>query len=139
MILVDANIIMYACGREHPLKAPSIAFLETVARREVGATTDAEVLQEILHRYRSVGRWEVGEVAYTLARTVLPDILPITAGVVDRAAELMRSHPFLVARDAIHLAVVQLHHLNGICSFDGGLDRVPGVRRIEPPSTAGRG
>jgi predicted nucleic acid-binding protein len=53
MILVDANVFMYAAGAEHPHKAPSRIFLEKVAGGEIEAALDAEVLQEILHRYRA--------------------------------------------------------------------------------------
>jgi hypothetical protein len=58
VILIDANVIMYAAGANHPHKRPSVALLERVAAGEVEATVDAEVLQEILHRYRAIGRWE---------------------------------------------------------------------------------
>ncbi len=56
MILLDANIFMYAGGASHPNKAPSLALLEGVARGEREAAVDAEVLQEILHRYRAIQR-----------------------------------------------------------------------------------
>ena len=55
---VDANIPMYAVGAEHPLKAPCVHLLEAVAKREMRAVIDVEVLQEILHRYTSLGRRE---------------------------------------------------------------------------------
>jgi predicted nucleic acid-binding protein len=48
---------MYAAGADHPNKEPSVRFLERVARGEVEAALDAESLQEILHRYRALGRW----------------------------------------------------------------------------------
>ena len=56
MILVDSNILMYAAGADHPNKAPSIRFLEKVAREQMDVALDAEVLQEILYRYRAIGR-----------------------------------------------------------------------------------
>ncbi len=63
---------MYSAGAEHPNKAPSIAFLERVAAGEIQATIDAEVLQEIMHRYRSLGRWHDGRKVYELARRLFP-------------------------------------------------------------------
>lgn len=56
MILVDANILMYAVGADHYHKRPSIAFLERAGAGEIEASIDAEVLQELLHRYRSLNR-----------------------------------------------------------------------------------
>lgn len=59
MILIDSNIFMYAAGTPHPNKEPSATFLDQVAIGEVDAVIDAEVLQEILHRYRAISRWRV--------------------------------------------------------------------------------
>jgi len=60
VILLDANIIMYAAGALDQHKAPSVALLERIARGEVEAALDADVLQEILHRYRALRRWNDG-------------------------------------------------------------------------------
>lgn len=132
MILLDANVLMYAAGADHPNKEPSVRFLERVARGEVEAALDAESLQEILHRYRALGRWAEGRRVYDLARRLFPEILPITAPLVDRARRLMDEHDRLSARDAVHAAVVFTHRLEAICSFDGDFDAVRGLRRIEP-------
>lgn len=56
MIFVDSNIPMYLVGAPHPHKDSARRLLEqTVAQGEV-LVTDAEVLQEILHRYGSTLR-----------------------------------------------------------------------------------
>ena len=44
MVLIDANILMYAAGAAHPNKQPSIRVLERVANGEVDATINAETL-----------------------------------------------------------------------------------------------
>ncbi len=51
MILLDANILMYAAGAEHPNRSPSLAVLKAVAETTIDAAIDAEILQEIIHRY----------------------------------------------------------------------------------------
>jgi len=132
MILVDANILMYAGGADHPHKRPSIAFLERAASGQVDAAINAEILQEILHRYRSIGRWKDGRTVYDLARRIFPTVLPITAEVLDRAREILDEHEGLMARDALHIAVVEINGLAGICSFDRDFDQVSGVNRLEP-------
>jgi predicted nucleic acid-binding protein len=38
----------------------------------------------------------------------------------------------VLARDALHAAVVIHHELEAVCSFDTDFDAVAGVRRIEP-------
>lgn len=132
MILVDANVLMYAAGAEHPNRAPSQRYLEAVAANRVDGVLDAEVLQELLHRYRAIGSWAGGRAVYDHARTIFPMVLPITAEVVDRARALLDQTAGISARDALHAAVVAAHELECICSFDRGFDRVPGLRRIEP-------
>ena len=132
MILIDANIFMYAAGAEHPHKLPSSLFLERVARDEIEAAVDAEALQEILHRYRALQRWPEGGEVYDMARRVVPVVLPITTEILDRARVLLDRYPALMARDALHASVVQHHDLKAICSYDGDFDEIEGVERMEP-------
>jgi uncharacterized protein len=134
VILIDSNIFMYAAGASHPHKAPSVRLLEGVSRSELDAAIDAEVLQEILHRYRAIGRWEDGRRVFDLARRIVPTVLPVTAEVMDDARTLMDDHPRLSARDAVHAAVVRVHGLSSIYSYDRDFEAVAGLRRMEPPT-----
>lgn len=132
MILADANVLMYAVGEEHPHKSRSLSFLSRVSQRQVAAAIDAEVLQEILHRYRSMGRLAKAAAAYAEARLVFDTVFPITVEVTDTAVRLLGQYPALVARDAVHAAVVLVYGLDGICSFDRDFDRIREFRRVEP-------
>mgnify|MGYP000907485266 CR=1 FL=1 len=133
MILVDANILMYAAGAEHPFKQPSITFLGRAADGTVSAVIDAETLQEILHRYLSIGRWGEGRQVYDLARQIFPEVLPITAEILDRTRELLdNAAPGIMARDALHAAVCEVNGCHSICSYDSDFDRISIIRRIEP-------
>ena len=132
MILVDTNVLMYAAGVPGEFKERSASYVQRVAAGGIDAVLDAEVLQEVLHRYRALDRWGDGRRLFDLARTLFPVVLPITAGVVDRARVLLDAYPHLMARDALHAAVVLLNELDGICSFDRDFDSVAGVTRIEP-------
>ena len=133
MILIDANIFMYAAGAEHPHKAPSVALLRRIPRGEIDAAVDAEMLQEILHRYRAIGRWSEGRQVYALARRIVPLVVAITDQIVDRARDLLDDDGRLGARDAVHAAVVLDRDMDGVCSYDRDLDRIDGLRRFEPP------
>ena len=135
MILVDSNIFMYAAGELHPNKKPSVAWLERVARAEVDVVLDAEVLQEILHRYRAIRRWKEGRKVYDQARRLVPIVIPVGVEILDRARSLLDTHTRLMARDALHAAVVLEHGLESVCSFDRDFDQIDGLKRIEP--TAG--
>jgi len=132
VILIDANVLMYAAGAAHPHKTPSARLLERVARGDVEAVIDAETLQEILHRYRAIRRWEDGRQVYDLARQLFPNVVPISAEVMDRARELLDAYPSLMARDALHAAVVLHESLEAICSYDRDFDGIVGLRRTEP-------
>jgi predicted nucleic acid-binding protein len=132
MILIDTNIIMYAAGAEHPHKQPSAQLLQQVAAGDVDAIIDAETLQEILHRYRSIKRWADGRRVYDLARQIFPEIIPLTSEVLDNARRLLDANSRLMARDALHAAIVIGEGLDAICTYDRDFDGIPGVRRIEP-------
>lgn len=132
MILVDANILMYAAGAGHPNKQPSVAILERIAVGQVEATIDAEVMQEILHRYRAIGHWNDGRAVYDLTRKIFPSVIPVTADVLDRARRLLDDDDRIMARDALHAAVVLTAGLEAVCSYDRDFDRIPGIRRQEP-------
>jgi len=132
MILIDSNVIMYAAGAEHPHKLASVAMLRRVGVGEVEATIDAEVLQEILHRYRAIGRWKDGRRVYDLARQVFPEVVPITAAILDRARAILDTNSRMMARDALHAAVVITEGMDAICSYDRDFDRVASLTRIQP-------
>ena len=61
---IDANVVMYALGGSHPLREPCKRILEKIKARSILVVTNTEVLQEILHRYFSIGRGTLGETAY---------------------------------------------------------------------------
>jgi predicted nucleic acid-binding protein len=132
MILVDANILMYAAGGEHPCKEPSARFLTQIAKGEIDAVVDAETLQELLHRYRALRRWEDGRILFDSARVLFPSVIAITADILDGARLLLDKYPHLMARDALHAPVVNHHGFDAICSFDRDFDQVDEIRRIEP-------
>ncbi len=133
MILIDANIFMYAAGRESPQRRPCQSFLEKVVEGDgprVG--TNAEVLQELLHRYRSIGRPELGFRIFDSVVTLGFPILEVGEGEVRRARRLLETFPDLSTRDAVHLGVMEAHGMVEILSYDRGFDAVDWVRRIEP-------
>jgi len=132
LILVDANVFMYAAGAEHPHKAPSAQFLLRVARGEVEAAVDTETLQEILHRYRAMRRWEDGRRVYDSARRIVLVSIPITIEIMDGARDLLDAHPSLTARDALHAAATFHTGAEAICSYDRDFDSIPGLHRVEP-------
>jgi predicted nucleic acid-binding protein len=92
--------------------------------------TDAEVFQEILHRYAAIGRRDAIQPAYTALRGIVDDVLTVDLDPVERAKSLVLGSAHLSARDALHVAVMEQHGIETILSFDQGFDKVPGIRRI---------
>jgi len=56
VIFIDSNIPMYLVGAPHPHKSDARRWLEELVSGQERLVTDAEVLQEILHRYVSIAR-----------------------------------------------------------------------------------
>ena len=92
--------------------------------------TDAEVLQEVLHRYASICRREAIRPAFELLLGIVDDVLPIDVGVAEGARSLVESSQGISARDAVHVAVMRTHGISRVMSFDRGFDQVEGIERI---------
>jgi predicted nucleic acid-binding protein len=130
MIFVDSNVPMYLVGATHPNKiAAEQALAALIARREK-LVSDAEVLQEILHRYAAIARLDAIQPAFDALFGLVDAIFPIERENVQRAKTILLGKYHLSARDAIHLAVMAQHGIETILSFDQGFDRYPNVLRI---------
>lgn len=130
--LLDAAVFMYAAGADHPLKKPCQEILDRVAGGSIEATTSAEVIQELLHRYRAIGRHEGG---IALARRILSafqPVLPITDGVARRLPDLAERYANVSARDIVHVATCVEHGISQIITPDRGFDVIREIRRLDP-------
>ena len=130
--MLDSNIFMYAGGASHPNKKPCLQLLERIASGDIDAVIDAEVLQEILHRYRSIDRWEDGCTVFELARQIVLIVVPITDEIMDLTLNIMKRYPELMARDALHAAAFQISGSDVFCSYDNDFDRISGLVRMKP-------
>jgi predicted nucleic acid-binding protein len=125
MIFVDTNVVMYAVGRPHPLREEARAFFEgAISGGRNSLITDAEVLQELLHAYIPVDRWDTLDAALTLVDSCIPQVFPIEAEDVRSARLFADSLPQLGARDLLHLAVCRRHSITEVMTFDRALAAV---------------
>ncbi len=129
MIFIDSNIPMYLVGASHPNKEAARRRLEQAIIDRERLVTDAEVFQEILHRYVGIDRRDAIGPAFDVLIGVVDAVLPIELDDVHRARKLL-SEPRLQARDAIHVAVMQRHGIDEILTFDQAFDAVPGLTRL---------
>lgn len=124
---------MYAGGTDHPLKQPAAAVIRAVAAGEIDGVTDAEVLQEILHRYLFINQREKGFRIFDRFRLIMAGrVFPITDEDVQRARALAEEHHDLSPRDLVHLAVMKHRGIGQIITSDRGFDGLPGIRRLDP-------
>jgi uncharacterized protein len=130
VILVDSNIAMYLVGATHPHKTDAQRLLERYITERERLVTDAEVLQEILHRYVAIDRRDAIQPAFDALLGVVDDVFPVELAIVERAKAIVLGKRHLSARDALHVAVMQHHGITRILSFDAGFDGVPGIQRL---------
>jgi hypothetical protein len=130
VIFVDSNIPMYLVGSQHPHKADAMRWLDELVSGRERLVTDAEVLQEILHRYVSIARPDAIQPAFNALLGVVDEVFAVDQSAVERAKEIVLGHKSLSARDAVHLAMMQIHGIKRILSFDRGFDGFPGITRL---------
>jgi predicted nucleic acid-binding protein len=132
VILIDANIFMYAAGRESPQQLPCQRFLDRiVSRGGPAACTDSEVLQEILHRYRSLQIPEVGFSIFDAVTQLGIPILSVTDHAMVEARSLLEAHPSLSTRDGVHIGVMWEHGIEEVLTYDRAFSEVPWVKRLQ--------
>ena len=130
MILVDSNIPMYLVGASHPHKTDAQRLLEKLITDRQRLVTDAEVLQEILHRYVAIDRRDAIQPAFDALLGVVDEVLAVDLTVVQRAKQIVLGYRQLSARDAVHLSVMEQNGIERILSFDSGFDVFPRVTRL---------
>jgi predicted nucleic acid-binding protein len=130
MILVDSNVPMYLIGGEHPHKVDARRLLERAIAEKRRLVTDAEVLQEILHRYVAIDRRDAIQPCFEVLLEIVDEVLPVDLEIVESARDVVIGHPELTARDAVHFAVMREHGMERILSFDRHFDGLPGVTRM---------
>ena len=130
MIFVDSNIPMYLVGADHPNKRAARLRLEQAIGDNEPLATDAEVLQELLHRYSAINRRDAIGPAFDALLGVVDVVHPIEREDVERARRLVRATARLSARDAVHVAVMQRREIDRILTFDEGFDGIVGIERL---------
>ena len=122
MVFVDTSVLMYAVGRDHPLREPARAFFAAATTEQQPLATSSEVLQEIAHAYLPVERPDVLAAALRLVDRTGMEVWPLERDDVILGIELAARHPGLGARNLCHLASCQRRGVTRIKTFDRGLN-----------------
>jgi uncharacterized protein len=130
VIFVDSNIPMYLVGASHRHKTDAQRLMERLISDRERLVTDAEVLQEILHRYVAIDRRDAIQPAFDALLGVTDQVFSVDRVATNRAKDIVMGHSSLSARDATHLAIMEQHGIERIASFDQGFDGFPGITRL---------
>jgi uncharacterized protein len=103
VIFIDTNILMYLVGAPHPNKDAARRLLESCIERAVRLVTDAEVLQEIVHRYVAIKRRDVIQPAFNALLGIADEVFPVELEHVERARDVLPGESGLSSRDALTL------------------------------------
>lgn len=144
LLFLDANVPIYAAGRDHPLKEPSKKVLDLAAKYPRAFFTDAEVLQEMLHRYLALERWSAGgQIVADFAALMRGSVESVRVEDVECACDLVNRYAIkpdsgLAARDVLHAAVMLRKGSTRIITADRDFDELvdEGLRRLDPAEVA---
>jgi hypothetical protein len=125
---------MYAAGRPHDYKHACIDILSHIEKGNIEAAIDTEIIQEILHRYHSIG---LHKEAIKLSWNILDlgiEILELKTKDLELALHYYEKYyrEGIYPRDAIHTAVMVNNDLTEIISTDKHFDKIEEVKRIDP-------
>ena len=89
MIFVDSNVPMYLIGPPHARKADAQHLLERCVTDRQRLVTDAEVFQEILHRYVAIERPDAIQPAFDALLHVVDEVFVVDQDAVERAKRVI--------------------------------------------------
>ena len=118
MVFVDSNVLVFALGGPHPLRAEAAARLRAGFGRPAGLCTSSEVLQELLHIHLRRGEPDRFDDALALVRRAGIRIWPIEPEDLTLARALADVHPRLDARGLLHLAACRRRRASDLLTFD---------------------
>ncbi len=131
---IDTNVFMYAAGKKHEYKEPSLSVLTKVRDGETRGVVDAEVIQEIIYRYHYLGLQDAAmEVSWDALELPI-DVLGVTKKDTESALYLYGKYrdQRIEPRDALHAAVMMNNGLREIISADVHFDVIEEVTRVDP-------
>lgn len=131
-VFIDAAVMVYAAGTDHVMRGPCGRILQREADGELAAATSTEVVQEIVHRYLSIGRPDLAIGLASRTMDTFAPVVPITHALMRRVPALAERYPDLAARDLVHVATCIHEGIDEIVSTDRGFDGVREIRRIDP-------
>jgi predicted nucleic acid-binding protein len=132
--LLDTNVPMYAAGAPHPYRDACQWIMSEALNGRLLVAIDVEIIQEVLYRYGSLGRYADAITMATDLLTLVPDVYPVTSNEIQAGLTLYRQYASqgVRSRDVIHAAVMMSNGLTEIISADRHFDLIAGIQRLDP-------
>lgn len=127
---LDATVFVYAALFQGPKSARAVDLLRSAAASDDDFATCALTVDEVVHKLtKYLDR--PAALAYGEKILTLPSLrlVPVGAEEARSALALMRKHPHLRPRDAIHAAAAYAVGAQAIVTDDADFDRLPEVKR----------
>jgi len=132
VILLDTTVLVYAKGREHPLRDPCRELIAAIAERRLQATTTVEVIQELVHvRARRRGRADAAALGRDYAELLSPLLSP-TADDLNAGLALFERTEHLGAFDAVLAACATRSGTRALVSADPAFAGVAELTHVVP-------
>lgn len=129
-VFIDSNIPMYAAGRDHPNKEPSIKILELISRGDIVGITSTGVLQEILYRYQAINLLKKGLEVFDNFSSIIDDVLSIDLQIMNQAKKILenKNNSDVYPRDAVHIATMDHYEISYIATYDKHFKKFKHIR-----------
>lgn len=132
MILLDTTVLVYAKGRDHPLREPCRELIAAISDSRVEATTTVEVIQEFVHvRARRRDRSDAAALGRDYAELLSPLLSPTGQDLVEGLALFERTES-LGAFDAVLLECAARNGIGKVVSADIGFARARRISHVVP-------
>jgi len=129
-VFIDSNIPMYAAGKEHPNRTPSIKVLELISEGEIIGVTSTEVFQEILYRYQAIDLLYKGLELFDSFSSIIDEAFSININIMREARNILKDNN-INARDAVHIATMDHYEISYIASHDKHFKKFKHIRYFE--------
>jgi predicted nucleic acid-binding protein len=129
-VFIDSNIPMYAAGKEHPNRTPSIKVLELISEGEIIGVTSTEVFQEILYRYQAIDLLYKGLELFDSFSSIIDEAFSININIMREARNILKDNN-INARDAVHIATMDHYEISYIASHDRHFKKFKHIRYFE--------
>jgi uncharacterized protein len=129
-LILDTNVLLYALGGDHPLRAPAQRIVQVLRSGEATATTSVLVIQEFTYAFAR-RRGNADAVAYARAFVLLLEpLVSLDQAHLATALDLVASIG-LRPTDAL-IAASALHASETLVSADRAFSSVPGLELVYP-------